>query len=71
VIAPIKGFNRMGLATTWSFAATAGKQKPEHFLGLEKDTLNIALGGGAPEQVGQTSTAKITNEEKLEINSIV
>jgi hypothetical protein len=45
--------------------ATAGKQKPEHFEGGEKDVLTNALN----EQVGLSLTSTQTTEEAVEINA--
>jgi hypothetical protein len=63
--------NTMKLTTTVKFSATKGKQKPERFAGEPTDVLLSAIGGGSPEQSGQTLTGAQTNEEKLEVNSVV
>ncbi len=56
----------------WTFAtAKGGKQKPESFEGGLKQTLQIKTGTDAPEQAGLSVKARQTNEEKVEINSVV
>ena len=47
------------------YAAAKGRQKPESFLGGERDVLTNTRG----EQVGLTYTASEINEEALEINA--
>ncbi len=56
----------------WTFAtAKAGKQKPEGLEGGPKQTLQIEAGAGTPEQAGLSLKTRQTNEEKVEINSVV
>jgi len=63
--------NSMLSKTTLKYAATAGKQKPEQFEGQPKDIIESSLGGGAFEQSSWTITTVQTNEEKMEVNSVV
>jgi hypothetical protein len=70
VLHPIKS-NKMVNTAVEKFAATKGKQKPEKFVGEPKDVLESSLAGGAFEQSGQTITANVKFEEKIEANSVV
>jgi hypothetical protein len=70
VIFPLSS-NTMKLTATVKFSAAKGKQKPESFAGEPTDVLLSSIDGGSPEQSGQTLTAAQTNEEKLEVNSVV
>ena len=69
VISPVTS-NKMLLTATVKFAATKGKQKPESFVGGEKQILESSFAGGPFEQSGQTITTLQTTEEKLEISSV-
>jgi hypothetical protein len=64
--------NAMKLTATVKFVAKGGKQKPEKFLGGEKEVLESKFSNvpGEFEQSGQTLTTIQTNEEKLEINTL-
>jgi uncharacterized repeat protein (TIGR01451 family) len=64
ILAPVTA-DKMLAAATLKFTATAGKQKPEAFLGGEKDVLTNTLN----EQVGLTVGSTQTNEEPVEINA--
>ena len=66
VIAPISTIDKMTSAYTLKFSATGGKQSPESFEGMPKDTLSAAIGGAPAEPAGMKATEKITNEEKME-----
>jgi FG-GAP repeat len=70
VIVPVTA-NKMLLTVTVKAAATKGKQKPENFVGGPKDTLEESVNGGSFEQTGLTLTTTQTNEEKVEVNSVV
>jgi IPT/TIG domain/Regulator of chromosome condensation (RCC1) repeat len=61
----------MLLAATVKYSAKSGKQKPEKFEGEPRDVLEASILGGPFEQIGQTSTATQTNEEKIEANWFV
>ena len=65
--------NLMRLNTgLWTFAmAKGGKQKPESFESGPKQTLQIKTGIEAPEQAGLSLKTRQTNEEKVEISSVV
>jgi hypothetical protein len=63
--------NAMKLTTNLVYAQTAGKQKPEGFAGEPKDVLEASFGEAPFEQIGLKLTTIQTNEEKLEINSVV
>jgi hypothetical protein len=69
VIAPISALDKMVSAYTLKFSQTAGKQAPESFEEMPKDTLSAALGSGPGEQAGLKGTVKIANEEKLEFKA--
>jgi hypothetical protein len=65
--------NAMKLTATEKFTASKGKQKPEHFAGgvAKEHILESSFNKGAFEQSGQTITSILTNEEKIEANSVV
>jgi hypothetical protein len=56
---------------TLPYSESRGKQKPERFLGGERAVLELSTGGGPYEQAGLKLTATQTNEEKIEVNSVV
>jgi len=70
VINPVKN-NKMLSTATLKYAASSGKQKPEKFEGLPKDVLETSFAEAAYEQSGLTLATVQTNEEKIEINSVV
>ena len=70
VIVPVKA-NKMRLTQTLKFKASKGKQKPESFVGEPKDILEASFNGEPFEQTGLTLTATQTNEEAVEVNSVV
>jgi YVTN family beta-propeller protein len=70
VIVPVTG-NKMLLTVTVKASATLGKQKPENFVGEPKDILEESFNGGRFEQTGLTLTTTQTNEEAVEVNSVV
>ena len=65
--------NAMKLTATEKFTASKGKQKPEHFAGgvPKEHILETSTNGGPFEQSGQTITSILTNEEKVEANSVL
>ncbi len=66
IIMPVTA-DKMATTATAKFTATAGKQKPERFEGGEMDVLTNTLN----EQVGLTVASTQTNEEEVEVNSVV
>jgi WD40 repeat protein len=64
LIGPVPSDKALVTATI-KYAATGGKQKPEHFEGSPTDVLTNTLS----EQVGLTVTETQTNEEAVEINA--
>ena len=70
VIVPVKA-NKMLLTQTLKFKASKGKQKPESFVGEPKDVLEESVNAEPFEQAGLTLTATQTNEEAVEVNSVV
>jgi hypothetical protein len=70
VLNPVKS-NSMLLSATLKYAVSSGKQKPENFEGLPKDVLETEFDEAAAEQSGLKLTTQQTNEEKIEINSVV
>jgi alpha-tubulin suppressor-like RCC1 family protein len=64
ILATVTADKMLGTATL-VFTATAGKQKPEAFLGGERDVLTNTLN----EQVGLTVSSTQTSEEPVEINA--
>jgi hypothetical protein len=70
VIVPVTA-NKMQLTATLKFAQAKGKQKPERFQGEAKDVLEESVNGSAFEQAGLAFESTQTNEEAIEINSVV
>jgi phospholipase C len=70
VISPVIS-GRMQSTTTVKYAATAGRQKPEHVEGEANDVLESSLLGGIFEQTGLTLTTTLTNAEPIEVNWFV
>jgi hypothetical protein len=63
--------NRMVSKATLSFTQGVGKQKPESFEGLPKDVLEATFGEAAPVQMGLKLVTVQTDEQALEVNSVV
>jgi hypothetical protein len=64
--------NAMKLTSPLTYAAsTKGKQKPESFVGEPKDVLEASFGEEPFEQIGLILKGIVTNEEKVEVNSVV
>jgi hypothetical protein len=67
--------NAMKLSATVKFVASKGKQKPEKFAtdpaGTKRVLESSKLIGGGFTQAGQALTTIQTNEEKLEINTVI
>jgi hypothetical protein len=62
---------KMLLTTTEKFTASKGEQKPDKFLGGPVDECALESNGGTGfEEAGQTITAIVTGEEKLEANPL-
>jgi hypothetical protein len=62
---------KMLLMSTEKFTASKGEQKPDKFLGGPADECALESNGGAGfEEAGQTITAIVTGEEKLEANPL-
>jgi hypothetical protein len=65
---PVSG-GKMLLTATEKFTASKGEQKPDKFLGGPADECALASNSGSgAEEAGQTITAIVTNEEKIEAN---
>jgi FG-GAP repeat len=63
--------NSMKLTSTLIYAASSkGNQKPESFVGLPKDILEASFNEQPFEQTGLILKALLTNEEKVEVNSV-
>lgn len=71
VIAPITTVNKMSSTFKLKYKATAGKQSPEHFEGESNAVLSMSINGGASEQAGLTLESTVTNEEEVELNTVV
>jgi hypothetical protein len=69
VIVPIQD-DKMGSSFALKFAASKGKQKPEHLAEAAKDVLEESIAGGHFEQTGLTAKITQTNEEAVEANSV-
>jgi hypothetical protein len=70
IISPVTP-NAMKLTTQIKTKEAKGKQKPEAFVGETPDPLMANFNEGAPEQAGETLTTIQTNEEKVEVNSVL
>lgn len=70
IISPVTP-NAMKLTTQIKTKAAKGKQKPEAFVGETPDLLMTNFSEGSPEQAGETLTTIQTNEEKVEVNSVL
>lgn len=70
VIVPVMA-NSMKLNATLKFKQAKGKQKPEQFEGQPRDVLEWNTDGGPFEQAGMGFEAAQTNEEKIEINTVL
>ncbi len=70
VIAKVTPISKMTTTFTEKFTAKHGIQTPEAFEGQPKDTLTCSA-LEKTEPCGFTSTDKVTNEEKLEINEVL
>jgi hypothetical protein len=70
IISPVTS-NLMKLTVTIKSKAVKGKQRPEHFVEQPAELLLAKIESGGPEQSGQTLTTQQTNEEKVEINSVL
>jgi hypothetical protein len=70
VIVPVPR-NGMKLTANLPYAQGRGKQKPESFEGEAKDILEASINEGPFEQTGLKLTLIETNEEKIEVNSVV
>jgi hypothetical protein len=63
--------NKMVLEENEKFLQKKGYQKPENFDGEAQDVLESS-GGGAPyEQAGEGLLTELTNEEKIEVNTVL
>jgi hypothetical protein len=71
VLVPLTPTNKMAMTITLKYTAKKGKQKPEKFEGEPKDVLESSLKNLPFEQSGQTITTVQTNEELLELNTVV
>jgi hypothetical protein len=71
VLHPVSA-NKMLLTATEKFAATAGEQKPDKFVGgpVDEHILESNTNGGPFEEAGQTITAINTGEEKMEASTV-
>jgi hypothetical protein len=71
LIAPIPS-NTMKPTAPIKFKAAKGKQRPESFVGEPVDVLFTKIGPTGPlEQAGESMNVIQTNEEKVEVNSVV
>jgi hypothetical protein len=69
VIVPVPP-NKMLLTHALKYVGAKGKQKPEKFVGGEKDVLEASFDKGTYEQVGLTVKMTESNEEAIEINTV-
>ncbi len=71
VIGDITPVNKMTSAYTLKFKQSKGKQAIEHFEGLSSDVLEMSVAGGAYGQAGLALESSTTNEEEVELNTVV
>jgi hypothetical protein len=72
VIGAVAAIDHMGATSTLKFKESVGKQGPEQFEELAKDTLSTTFGSGAGknvEQTGLVSKTAINSEELIEIKA--
>jgi hypothetical protein len=70
IISPVAS-NSMKLKTTIRSKGVKGKQRPENFVGEPAEVLKTTIEGGSPEQAAETLPVTQTNEEKIEINTVL
>lgn len=70
IISPVTA-NAMKLTATVKSKAVKGKQRPEAFVEESPEVLMTTIESGSPEQAGETLTVTQTNEEKVEVNSVL
>jgi hypothetical protein len=70
IISPVAS-NNMKLKTTIRSKGSKGKQHPENFVGEPAEVLKTTIEGGSPEQAAETLPVIQTNEEKIEINTVL
>jgi hypothetical protein len=70
IISPVAS-NTMKLKTTIRSKGIKGKQRPENFVGEPAEVLKTTIEGGSPEQAAETLPVIQTNEEKIEINTVL
>lgn len=70
IISPVAE-NAMKLTTTITSKQSKGKQNPENFVGETPEPLMTSIESGTPEQAGEALQTMQTNEEKVEINTVV
>ncbi|HEV7678619.1 MAG TPA: hypothetical protein VGQ42_08625 [Candidatus Dormibacteraeota bacterium] len=63
--------NKMVLEENEKFIQKKGSQKPEKFEGLPADVLESTSAGGSPVQAGLGLLTRLTNDEKIEVSSIL
>jgi len=61
----------MWLTQALKAKASRGKQTPESFAGGPKDILEESFNSAPFEQTGLTIAITLTNEEEVEVNSVV
>lgn len=70
IISPVVS-NAMKLTVAVKSKAVKGKQRPENFVGEPPEVLMTTIESATPEQGGETLSVTQTNEEKVEINSVL
>jgi hypothetical protein len=70
IISPVTA-NGMRLSSTIKAKALKGKQKPENFVGGPPEVLKAVINGAPAEQAGESITTTQTNEEKVEVSSVL
>ncbi len=63
--------NKMVLEENEKFVQKNGYQHPENFYGGPQAVLKSSTGGASPVQAGEGLLTELTNEEKIEVNTVV
>jgi len=72
VIGQLTPIDEMSRSFLLGFSQAAGAQIPESFEDdPTKHSLSLSLGSSSPEAAGLSATAKLTNEEKMDVKAEV
>jgi len=63
--------NKMAVSSPLKYREAKGKQKPQTFVGMPPDFLEVSTAGSAFEQSGFGAEGSLTSEEPIEANSVL